>query len=99
MLPFESQVQTLRALGGARPKEIVERYMAALQSGDVDRVLALLTEEPTWSMPPMPVWYRGRAAVAAFLAPWPSGRFGAGVDGVMTPARFARFGLAEELPA
>ena len=154
-LPEESQTQTLRALGDARLKEVVERYMAALQSGDVERVLELLTEEPTWSMPPMPVWYRGRAAVAAFLsdyplhetwrhvptrangqlavgcyildaehdcfriavldvltlrgelvddvtaflAPWLYGRFGEGVAGVMTPAMFARFGLAETLPA
>ena len=37
--------------------------------------------------------------VTAFLAPWLYERFGEGVDGVMTPALYATFGLAEELPA
>jgi RNA polymerase sigma-70 factor (ECF subfamily) len=31
----------------------------------------MLTEEATWSMPPMPVWYRGREAVVAFLEEYP----------------------------
>ncbi|MEA2148722.1 MAG: hypothetical protein QOD69_552, partial [Solirubrobacteraceae bacterium] len=153
-LPERSQQETLRTVGDARLTEIVERYMAALQSGDVDRVMALLTDTPTWSMPPLPMWFGGREIVAAFLvdhplrerwrhvptrangqlavgcylwdaarggyfigvldvltlrgelvddvtaflAPWLYQRFGDGVDGVMTPAMYARFGLAEQLP-
>lgn len=30
-------------------------------------LVALLTEDATWSMPPAPSWYRGHAAIAAFL--------------------------------
>ena len=41
------------------------------ERGDVDAVVALLTEDATWSMPPMPAWYRGREAVSAFLAEYP----------------------------
>ena len=154
-LPERSQQETLRTVGDARLQEIVEDYMAALQSGDVDRILALLTDTSTWSMPPLPVWFRGREAIAAFLtdyplqerwrhvptrangqlavgcyiwdearagyfigvldvltlrgelvdqvtaflAPWVFQRFGDDVGGVMTPAMYARFGLAEQLPA
>jgi RNA polymerase sigma-70 factor (ECF subfamily) len=70
-LPDHSQQATLRTLGDERLREIVERYMDAIQSGDVDAVVALLTAEPTWSMPPMPLWYRGREAVGAFLTDHP----------------------------
>lgn len=35
--------------------------------------------------------------VTAFLAPWVFQRFGDDVAGVMTPAMYARFGLAELL--
>ena len=70
-LPDESQQATLRALGDAAVREIVERYMRALDRGDVDALVAMLAEEASWSMPPMPGWYRGRAAVAAFLAEYP----------------------------
>jgi RNA polymerase sigma-70 factor (ECF subfamily) len=70
-LPERSQQATLRAVGDARLGEIVEDYMHALQQGDVDAVVALLTEQATWSMPPMPVWYRGRETVAAFLTDYP----------------------------
>ena len=70
-LPERSQQATLRTLGDERMREVVESYMRAIQSGDVDRVVALLTEESTWSMPPMPVWYRGREAVRAFLTDYP----------------------------
>ncbi|HEY0343050.1 MAG TPA: sigma-70 family RNA polymerase sigma factor [Solirubrobacteraceae bacterium] len=70
-LPDHSQQATLRTLGDERLREIVERYMDAIQSGDVDAVVALLTADPTWSMPPMPLWYRGREAVGAFLTDHP----------------------------
>ncbi|MEA2157067.1 MAG: hypothetical protein QOE11_3207 [Solirubrobacteraceae bacterium] len=70
-LPARSQQETLRSVGDARLKEVVESYMAAMQSGDVDRVMALLTEDSTWSMPPLPAWYRGRETVAAFLTDYP----------------------------
>jgi RNA polymerase sigma-70 factor (ECF subfamily) len=70
-LPEHSQQATLRTLGDEQLREIVESYMHAIQQGDVDAVIALLTQEPTWSMPPMPVWYRGRDTVAAFLTDHP----------------------------
>jgi RNA polymerase sigma-70 factor, ECF subfamily len=62
-----SQQRTLRALGDARLAEVVGRYAAALERGDADGLVGLLTEDVTWSMPPLPHWYTGLAAVTDFL--------------------------------
>ncbi len=69
--PERSQQVTLRELGDARQRGLVERYSRAMTQGDVDGVLALLTEDATWSMPPIPDWYTGHAAIAGFLAAGP----------------------------
>ncbi|MBO3086042.1 sigma-70 family RNA polymerase sigma factor [Cellulomonas fengjieae] len=50
----------------ARAREAVAAYASALEQGDVELLLSLLTEDVTWSMPPLPHWYRGRSAVAEF---------------------------------
>jgi len=70
-LPDQSQQETLRTLGDERLRAIVQDYTHALEHGDVNAVVSLLTEDATWSMPPMPVWYGGRDAVVAFLAEYP----------------------------
>jgi RNA polymerase sigma-70 factor (ECF subfamily) len=70
-VPERSQQATLRELGDDRLRALVEAYTAALQSGEVDRVVALLTEDAAWSMPPLPGWFSGREAVAGFLAGYP----------------------------
>jgi RNA polymerase sigma-70 factor (ECF subfamily) len=70
-VPEASQQATLRELGDERAREIVERYTAALEAGDVEAITALLTDDATWSMPPCPAWYRGREAVTAFLTEYP----------------------------
>ena len=70
-LPERSQQATLRALGDEALREIVEAFVAAWERGDVGALAAMLAEEATIAMPPMPTWYRGRDAVAAFLARYP----------------------------
>ena len=40
-LPDQSQQETLRALGDERLRELVENYSNALESGDVEQVIAL----------------------------------------------------------
>ena len=67
-LPERSQQATLRALGDERMRGLVERYMDAMERGDVDAVVAMLTEDATWSMPPIATWFRGRERVTGFLA-------------------------------
>jgi RNA polymerase sigma-70 factor (ECF subfamily) len=66
-LPEISQQATLRTLGDARMKEIVEDYMEAMRNGDVQRVVSMLTEDVTWSMPPLASWYGGIEEVEVFL--------------------------------
>jgi RNA polymerase sigma-70 factor (ECF subfamily) len=67
-LPEQSQLAALRALGDARVRDLVRRYTDAMQRGDVDAVVAMLADDAAWSMPPLPTWYRGRDAIAGFLA-------------------------------
>jgi RNA polymerase sigma-70 factor, ECF subfamily len=62
-----SQQQTLRRLGDATVAKIADGYAAALADGDADALVALLTEDVTWSMPPMPLWYAGVDDVLDFV--------------------------------
>ena len=73
-MPPMSQQTTLRALGDERMRAVVEDYTDALERGDVDAVLALLTEDATWSMPPLPEWYAGHEAITGFLERGPMRR-------------------------
>jgi RNA polymerase sigma-70 factor (ECF subfamily) len=67
-LPERSQQATLRQLGDARMREIVEDYMEAMRGGDVNRVVSMLAEEDAaWSMPPLASWYGGLAEIEVFL--------------------------------
>jgi RNA polymerase sigma-70 factor, ECF subfamily len=70
-LPEQSQQATLRALGDDGLREIVDRFVAAWERADVDAVVAMLTDDTVITMPPLPTWYQGREAVAAFLRGWP----------------------------
>jgi len=70
-LPEQSQQATLRSLGDVALRDVVDRYVDAWERGDVDAVVAMLAENATIAMPPMPTWYRGRDAVASFLKGWP----------------------------
>jgi RNA polymerase sigma-70 factor, ECF subfamily len=65
-LPAQSQQATLRSLGDAKTRELVERYMDAWERGDVDAIAALLAEDATFAMPPYVKWWRGRDVIAAF---------------------------------
>jgi len=63
-LPDRSQQATLRALGDSRVRALVQRFIEAFERGDVDAIVALLTDDATFSMPPYVTWYRGRDRVA-----------------------------------
>ena len=65
-IPPRSQQQTLRALDEGRLRELVAGYSAALERGDIEALVALLAKDVTWSMPPLPHWYRGLDAVIDF---------------------------------
>lgn len=49
-------------------RRVVEDFVRAYEAGDVDAVVALLTDNARLSMPPMPLEYHGQAAIGQFLA-------------------------------
>jgi ketosteroid isomerase-like protein len=70
-LPQPSQQATLRRLGDAALRQIVDRYVDAWHRGDVDSIVTMLTQDAVLSMPPLPEWFKGDASIRAFLAMWP----------------------------
>ena len=73
-LPERSQQATLRELGDRRLRALVDRYVRAWEAGDIASITAMLAADATFSMPPWPECYRGRAAISAFLAQGPLSR-------------------------
>ncbi|MCC5581825.1 sigma-70 family RNA polymerase sigma factor [Microtetraspora sp. AC03309] len=65
-VPSRTQQRTLREAGDTRVREIVAGFCTALERGDAGAMVALLTEDVTWSMPPLASWYHGLEAVADF---------------------------------
>jgi hypothetical protein len=51
-----------------RERQLVARFAEAVQSGDVDGMVALLTDDALLTMPPLPLEYQGREAIAGFLS-------------------------------
>jgi RNA polymerase sigma-70 factor (TIGR02960 family) len=55
---------------GSQPDEaLLARYLKAWESGDLPALVALLHEDVVTTMPPLPTWFRGKTALAEFLAP------------------------------
>jgi hypothetical protein len=48
-------------------RDIVGRFADTVENGDIDGMVALLTDEAWLTMPPLPHAYRGRNAIGAFL--------------------------------
>ena len=65
--PARSQQETLRALGDERSRELVARFLDAWNRADVAAIVAMLTEDASFSMPPLPTWFRGKDDIAAFI--------------------------------
>ena len=63
-LPDTSQQATMRELGDDGVREVVERFTSAFERDDVDAIVALLSEDAKFSMPPYPGWCRGRKAIS-----------------------------------
>lgn len=65
--PATSQRQELEQLGDEAVRTLAARYATAIERGDLPALLALLTEDISWSMPPLASWYDGRERVSEFL--------------------------------
>ncbi|MCD2193083.1 sigma-70 family RNA polymerase sigma factor [Actinomycetospora endophytica] len=75
-VPPVSQQRTLADLDDARLRAVVDGYARALERRDAEGLVSLLTDDVTWSMPPLPSWYSGREAVMAFARAVPLGDCG-----------------------
>jgi RNA polymerase sigma-70 factor (ECF subfamily) len=52
----------------ASEKELIARLTRAYETGDIDDIVALLTDDVLLAMPPLPLEYQGRELAARFLA-------------------------------
>jgi RNA polymerase sigma-70 factor (ECF subfamily) len=72
-LPRTAQSVELSRLGDDRVRELASRYAEAIDEGDMAGLVALLTTDAQWSMPPHPRWYEGRNAIEEFHEQFVSG--------------------------
>lgn len=49
-------------------KALLDRYVTAWETADIDALVALLADDATFPMPPLPVWYQGRDSIRAFIS-------------------------------
>lgn len=66
-LPDHSQQSALRALGERGVAGLARRYADALETGDVEALLGMLTQDATWCMPPWTTWFAGHEALRDWL--------------------------------
>jgi RNA polymerase sigma-70 factor (ECF subfamily) len=59
--------QATSALPSGRPRDLLERYVAAFESYDVAAISRLLTDDAVWEMPPFTGWYRGARKIASLI--------------------------------
>jgi RNA polymerase sigma-70 factor, ECF subfamily len=49
-------------------QSLLDRYVTAFEQSDIPGLVALLREDAWFTMPPLPVWLQGRAAIATELS-------------------------------
>ena len=59
--------------GSREERDLVGRFTAAFEAGDVPAVVALLTDDALLTMPPAPLEYEGPVAIGRFLSSVPAG--------------------------
>jgi RNA polymerase sigma-70 factor (ECF subfamily) len=52
----------------AATRALLHRYTTAWENADIDTLVALLKADATFSMPPIPAWYRGRKTIGGLVA-------------------------------
>jgi RNA polymerase sigma-70 factor (ECF subfamily) len=85
-MPATTALERPPAAESSAEEAIAGKFVSAWESADVDALVALLTDDVSMSMPPMPFEYEGRDAVARFCA----GIFGAGRRFDLVPTRANR---------
>jgi RNA polymerase sigma-70 factor (ECF subfamily) len=60
--------ETPTALPNPQLESLLERYVTCWEQADIPEFVALLREDAWFTMPPLPVWFQGRAAIATVIA-------------------------------
>lgn len=58
-----SQDDQLAPPESAQAQDLLNRYMAAFEAYDIDKLVELFTAEAIWEMPPFDTWYQGPQAI------------------------------------
>ncbi len=66
-LPGTYRADASAPVANARIATLLAQYVQAWEAADVPRLAALLRDDAVLTMPPLPAWYQGRAAIQAFL--------------------------------
>jgi SnoaL-like domain len=82
-LPSTGEREPAPAPDSPAEQALVAKFVRAYQSGDVDALVALLTDDVAISMPPIPLEYQGRDVVARLYA----SIFGSGLRFDLVPTR------------
>ena len=67
-LPPTDEREPAPAANSASEQALMAKFVRAYESGDVDALVALLTDDAFISMPPIPLEYQGRDVVAGLFA-------------------------------
>jgi RNA polymerase sigma-70 factor (ECF subfamily) len=81
----------------ARRAAMAARYVTAWEAGDIDAIVAMLTEDASHAMPPWNAWFVGRAALRAVYSAYGvwNGRPGPGVFRMLPTSLNGELGFAE----
>jgi RNA polymerase sigma-70 factor (ECF subfamily) len=76
---------------------LAARYVAAWEAGDIDAIVAMLTEDATHAMPPWSAWFEGRDALRSLYASYAiwRGRPGPGHFRILPTSLNGELGFAE----
>ncbi len=70
-LPESSQHATMRSIDDDRVRRLAQQYASAWETGDVEAIVTMLSEDAKYAMPPLTEWYQGHHDIRAFLVDGP----------------------------